>query len=239
MQEDDAELKVSHPRNGGILSEMDMETSRSRSTETSKGLATIQAQLNNLGREIKKVNEKVYVAQVGCETLLGTLLHQRFALKEEDRKPRRSLLKQFGGTFSREGILLSTLLRDSINRNNLNPSFPKKTSFDSSDIRNQGASIKTLEIQIRQMSKNRTLMYETKTNVDSVSSLLKLVTTMKKRRDHMDHNSRHDAMKLNNPYSKRRKTMKLYFYLALLILVCCDNALVVLRTRTVNFQKNS
>ncbi|GKB08320.1 retrovirus-related pol polyprotein from transposon TNT 1-94 [Tanacetum coccineum] len=42
-------------------------TSRSRSTETSDGLAAIQAQLNNLGREIKKVNEKLYAAQVGCE----------------------------------------------------------------------------------------------------------------------------------------------------------------------------
>nr|GEZ58557.1 hypothetical protein [Tanacetum cinerariifolium] len=33
-------------------------SSRSRSTETSDGLAAIQAQINNLGREIKKVNEK-------------------------------------------------------------------------------------------------------------------------------------------------------------------------------------
>nr|GEX87834.1 hypothetical protein [Tanacetum cinerariifolium] len=32
---------------------------------------TVQAQLNNLGREIKKVNEKVYVAQVGCEQCKG------------------------------------------------------------------------------------------------------------------------------------------------------------------------
>ncbi|GJR84549.1 hypothetical protein Tco_0155334 [Tanacetum coccineum] len=37
-------------------------TSRTRSTENSDGLAAIQAQLNNLGREMKKVNEKVYVA---------------------------------------------------------------------------------------------------------------------------------------------------------------------------------
>ncbi|GJZ69802.1 retrovirus-related pol polyprotein from transposon TNT 1-94 [Tanacetum coccineum] len=36
-------------------------TSRGRSTKTSNGLAAIQEQLNNLGREIKKVNEKVYV----------------------------------------------------------------------------------------------------------------------------------------------------------------------------------
>ncbi|GJV60727.1 hypothetical protein Tco_1466827 [Tanacetum coccineum] len=42
-------------------------TSRTRSTETFDGLAAIQAQLNNLGREIKKVNEKVYDAQAGCK----------------------------------------------------------------------------------------------------------------------------------------------------------------------------
>ncbi|GJY53358.1 hypothetical protein Tco_0445022 [Tanacetum coccineum] len=46
-------------------------TSRGRSTETSEGLAAIQAQLNNLGREIKKVYEKVYAAQVGCEQCKG------------------------------------------------------------------------------------------------------------------------------------------------------------------------
>nr|GEX72855.1 hypothetical protein [Tanacetum cinerariifolium] len=39
-------------------------TSRTRSTKTSDGLAAIQAQLNNLGREIKKVNEKVYATNV-------------------------------------------------------------------------------------------------------------------------------------------------------------------------------
>ncbi|GJT88478.1 hypothetical protein Tco_1070195 [Tanacetum coccineum] len=33
--------------------------------------SAIQAQLNNLGREIKKVNEKVYVDQVGCEQCKG------------------------------------------------------------------------------------------------------------------------------------------------------------------------
>ncbi|GKE31374.1 hypothetical protein Tco_1450696, partial [Tanacetum coccineum] len=47
-------------------------TSRGRSTETSDGLAAIQTQLNNLGREIKKVNEKVYDAQVGCEGYRAT-----------------------------------------------------------------------------------------------------------------------------------------------------------------------
>ncbi|GKE79810.1 hypothetical protein Tco_1549810 [Tanacetum coccineum] len=46
-------------------------TDITRSTETFDGLAAFQAQLNNLGREIKKVNEKVYAAQVGCELCKG------------------------------------------------------------------------------------------------------------------------------------------------------------------------
>ncbi|GKC35530.1 hypothetical protein Tco_1047914 [Tanacetum coccineum] len=46
-------------------------TSRGRNTKTTDRLATIQAQLNNLGREIKKVNKKVYAAQVGCEQCKG------------------------------------------------------------------------------------------------------------------------------------------------------------------------
>ncbi|GJS03262.1 reverse transcriptase domain-containing protein [Tanacetum coccineum] len=65
-------------------------TSRSRSTETSDGLAAIQAQLNNLGREIKKVNEKVYAAQVGCEQCKGPHYTKDFPLKEE-RKPSKKL----------------------------------------------------------------------------------------------------------------------------------------------------
>nr|GEW98292.1 hypothetical protein [Tanacetum cinerariifolium] len=39
-------------------------STRTSNIETSDGLAVIQAQLNNLGREIKKVTEKVYVAQI-------------------------------------------------------------------------------------------------------------------------------------------------------------------------------
>nr|GEU89023.1 hypothetical protein [Tanacetum cinerariifolium] len=56
-------------------------TSKSRSTETSDGLAAIQAQLNNLGRKIKKVHEKVYAAQVGCEQYKGPHYIKDFPLK--------------------------------------------------------------------------------------------------------------------------------------------------------------
>nr|GEU63623.1 reverse transcriptase domain-containing protein [Tanacetum cinerariifolium] len=40
-------------------------STRNRSADTFDRLATIQAQLNNFGRKIKKVNERVYAAQVG------------------------------------------------------------------------------------------------------------------------------------------------------------------------------
>ncbi|GJX86570.1 hypothetical protein Tco_0337344 [Tanacetum coccineum] len=63
----------------------EVRTSRGRSTETSDRLAAIQAQLNNLGREIKKVNEKVYVAQVGCEQWKGPHYTKDCPQKEEGK----------------------------------------------------------------------------------------------------------------------------------------------------------
>ncbi|GKD52462.1 hypothetical protein Tco_1281438 [Tanacetum coccineum] len=55
-----------------------------RSTETSDGLVAIQAQLNILGREIKKVNEKVYAAQVGCELCKGPHTPKTVHLKKKE-----------------------------------------------------------------------------------------------------------------------------------------------------------
>ncbi|GJZ99807.1 reverse transcriptase domain-containing protein [Tanacetum coccineum] len=81
-------------------------SSRTRSTETSDGLAAIQAQLNNLGREIKKVNEKFSAHPINLE----------------------DNIEQQG--------------QDSTNK-----------AMETLPIRNQGASTKTLEIQIGQMSK--------------------------------------------------------------------------------------
>ncbi|GJZ26352.1 retrovirus-related pol polyprotein from transposon TNT 1-94 [Tanacetum coccineum] len=78
--------------------------SRTRSTETSDGLAEIQAQLNNLGREIKKVNEKVYAAQLGCEQCKGPHYTKKLSTKGIRENPRRSLLHSIWCTFSRKGI---------------------------------------------------------------------------------------------------------------------------------------
>ncbi|GJV68719.1 hypothetical protein Tco_1484228 [Tanacetum coccineum] len=94
-------------------------TSKAKSTKTSDGFAAIQAQLNNLEREIKKVNEKVYAAQVRYE-----LWQYRAAAP---------------GFYQ---------------RNNANPSYQERRhSMEESLSKNQRASIKTLKIQIGQMSK--------------------------------------------------------------------------------------
>ncbi|GJV18271.1 pyruvate dehydrogenase (acetyl-transferring) kinase, mitochondrial [Tanacetum coccineum] len=155
-------------------------TSRSRSTETSDGLAAIQAQLNNLGREIKKVNEKVYAAQVGCEQCKGPHYTKDCPLKEEGKTLKEAYYTQFGGPFQGGGYRAAA--SGFYQRNNANPSYQERrqsmedtlskfmsesakrheensnlikeiqASTDAA-IKNQGASIKTLEIQIGQMSK--------------------------------------------------------------------------------------
>ncbi|GKC07264.1 reverse transcriptase domain-containing protein, partial [Tanacetum coccineum] len=78
-------------------------TSRGRSTETSDQLAVIQAQLNNLGREIKKVNEKVYVAQVGCEQCKGPHYTTDCLQKEEGKALEEAYYMQFSGPFQGRG----------------------------------------------------------------------------------------------------------------------------------------
>ncbi|GJV96290.1 retrovirus-related pol polyprotein from transposon TNT 1-94 [Tanacetum coccineum] len=47
----------------------------------------IQAQLNNLGKEIKKVNEKVYDVQVGCEQWQRNPITPKIATKGRGGKP--------------------------------------------------------------------------------------------------------------------------------------------------------
>ncbi|GJW65241.1 hypothetical protein Tco_0117125 [Tanacetum coccineum] len=76
-------------------------TSRSRSTETSDRLAAIQAQLNNLGREIKIVNEKVYADQVGSEQCKGSHYTKYCPLKEEGKILEEAYYTQFRRPFSR------------------------------------------------------------------------------------------------------------------------------------------
>nr|GEU56668.1 hypothetical protein [Tanacetum cinerariifolium] len=95
-------------------------TSESRSTKTSDGLAAIQAQLNNLGREIKKVDEKVYNAQVGCLQCKGPHYTKDYPLKEEGKTLEVAYYTQFDGHFQGGGYKAAAL--GLYQRNNVNPS---------------------------------------------------------------------------------------------------------------------
>ncbi|GJX60995.1 hypothetical protein Tco_0293895, partial [Tanacetum coccineum] len=58
-------------------------------------------QLNNLGREIKKVDEKVYAAQVGCEQCKGPHYTIDYPLKEEGKTLEEAYYTQFGAPFQK------------------------------------------------------------------------------------------------------------------------------------------
>ncbi|GJR47056.1 hypothetical protein Tco_1315159 [Tanacetum coccineum] len=152
-------------------------STRTRSTDTSDGLAAIQAQLNNLGREIKKVNEKVYASQVGCESCKGPHYTKDYPLKEKVKAFEEAFYTQYGVPFPPGGRFRAAAL-GFYQRDNRNPSYQERrqtmeesmnkfmaesakrhdknsilikeicSSTDAAAIRNQGASIKALEIQI-------------------------------------------------------------------------------------------
>ncbi|GJX83047.1 hypothetical protein Tco_0332528 [Tanacetum coccineum] len=124
-------------------------STRSKSSNTSDGLVSIQAQLNNLGREIKKVNERVYDAQFGVP--FPQAGRYRAAASGYQRDNENTSYQERRQTMEE---LLNKLMVGSAKRHDEHSSLIKEiqTSTDAA-IRNQGASIKALKIQIRQMSK--------------------------------------------------------------------------------------
>ncbi|GKD05395.1 hypothetical protein Tco_1180369, partial [Tanacetum coccineum] len=74
-------------------------SSKARSTETSDRLAAIQAKLNNLGREIKKV----YAAQVGSKLCKGPHYTKDCPLKEEGKTLEEAYYTQFGTPYQHGG----------------------------------------------------------------------------------------------------------------------------------------
>ncbi|GJW91155.1 DNA-directed DNA polymerase [Tanacetum coccineum] len=132
-------------------------------------------------REIKRYNEKVYAAQVGCELCKGPHYTKDCPQKEEGKTLEEAYYTQFGAPYQPGGQYRAIGL-GFYQRNNGNSSYParKETMEESlakfmaesakrheensniikeirastdAAIQNQGASIKTLELQIGQMSK--------------------------------------------------------------------------------------
>ncbi|GJS60782.1 hypothetical protein Tco_0655566 [Tanacetum coccineum] len=100
-------------------------TSKTRSTKTSDGLAAIQVQLNNLGREIKKVNEKVYDAQVGYELCKGPHYTKDCPFKKEGKTFEEAYYTQFGVPLP-QGGQYRVAAPGFYQRNNVNPSYQEQ-----------------------------------------------------------------------------------------------------------------
>ncbi|GJX81797.1 hypothetical protein Tco_0331278 [Tanacetum coccineum] len=96
-----------------------------RSSDTSDGLATIQSQLNNLGREIKKVNKKVYIAKVGRESCNGPHHTKDCPLKEEGKTLEEAYYTQFGVMFP-QGGRYRAVTSGFHQRDNGNPSYQER-----------------------------------------------------------------------------------------------------------------
>ncbi|GJZ82945.1 ribonuclease H-like domain, reverse transcriptase, RNA-dependent DNA polymerase [Tanacetum coccineum] len=100
-------------------------STRTRSTDTSDELAAIQAQLNNLGRKIKKVNEKVYAAQVGCKSCKGPHYTKDCPLKKEVKAFEEAFYTQYGVPFLQGGRFRAAAL-GFYQRDNNNPSYQER-----------------------------------------------------------------------------------------------------------------
>ncbi|GJX52491.1 hypothetical protein Tco_0280860 [Tanacetum coccineum] len=136
---------------------------------------------NQSPREIKKVNEKVYAAQVGCKLCKGPQYIKDCPQKEEAKTLEEAYYTQFGEPYQPGGEYraagpgfyqhnngnflyptrretmeesLAKFMAESAKRHEENSNIIKeiRASTDAA-IQNQGASIKTLELQIGQMSK--------------------------------------------------------------------------------------
>ncbi|GJT64714.1 hypothetical protein Tco_1016194 [Tanacetum coccineum] len=130
-------------------------STKNKSNNTSDGLAAIQAQLNNLGTKIKKeegkTSEEAYYTQFGVPFLnAGRYRVAAPGIYQRDNgnpsyQERRQTMKES----------LSKFMAESSKRHDENSSLIKEyqASTDAA-IKNQGASIKALEIQIRQMNKS-------------------------------------------------------------------------------------
>ncbi|GJU96001.1 hypothetical protein Tco_1360353 [Tanacetum coccineum] len=90
----------------------------------SKTVADAKAQLNNLVREIEKVNEKVYAAQVGCEQCKGPHYTKDYPIKEEGKTLEEAYYTQFGGPFQGGGYRAAAL--GFYQRKNANPSYQEQ-----------------------------------------------------------------------------------------------------------------
>ena len=153
----------------------------SKSSTNFDGFAAIEAQLDKISREMKKRDENVYAAQVGCEKCEGPHYTKDCPTKNEGETFEEAYYTQFGQPFQPSGKFreaapgyyqryngnptyqerrqtlddtLKQIIADAAKRHAENTALIKEIRASTDTVtRNQGASIKALEQQIGQMGK--------------------------------------------------------------------------------------
>ncbi|GJU05528.1 retrovirus-related pol polyprotein from transposon TNT 1-94 [Tanacetum coccineum] len=190
-------------------------TSRGRSTETSDGLAAIQAQLNNLGREINKVNEKVYAAHVGCEQCKGPHYTKDCLQKEKGKTLKEAYYTQFGGPFQGGGYR-ATSPGDQVK------SISTTIEVDSHLIRRIGSS--QYAVSTRQ---NSTLLYKLRQKTVHFPCRLDNHYCEKEEGNHgPKFMEAYGASHINNTIPRKEKDLGSFTLPCFINDVCFDNALV-------------
>ncbi|GJX31179.1 hypothetical protein Tco_0241034 [Tanacetum coccineum] len=100
-------------------------STKTRSTENSDGLAAIQAQLNNLGKEIKKVNEKDFtLLKWECKLCKGFHYTNDYPLKKKEKPLNKHIILNLVYRSNKEGNI-GQQLWDSTKRIMVRPLYPR------------------------------------------------------------------------------------------------------------------
>ncbi|GJY04603.1 hypothetical protein Tco_0370543 [Tanacetum coccineum] len=120
------------------------------SSSSSEGISAIVSKLDSLGRDMKKLKENVHAIQVGCQTCGGAHLDKECPLNEEVKNNR----PPFGEKRPSLEELLNKHIEESTRRRAKMEEWVKKLQ-ESMKINtwNHSASLKNLETQIEQLTK--------------------------------------------------------------------------------------
>ncbi|GJZ00169.1 ATP-dependent DNA helicase PIF1-like protein [Tanacetum coccineum] len=215
-------------------------TSRTRSTETYDGLAAIQAQLNNLGREIKKVNEIFYAAQVGVNNVkvptTPKIVHSRKKGKPSKKLTTLNLVHLFKEGDIEQLLWDSTKISMVLQERGFG-SLPSSTKTNPRDhVKSILTIVETDSYPICRMGssqyavstgQNRTLMYETKQTTIPFLSRLNGYYCKEKKGSYGPQFSKaySKASHINNSIPRMEKDPRSFTLPCFINNVCFDNVL--------------
>ncbi|GKD54303.1 reverse transcriptase domain-containing protein [Tanacetum coccineum] len=169
--------------NAPLMTSITIRSRNIGSSNSTEGISTIVNKLENLGRDMKKLKENVHAIQVGCQNCGGAHLDKDCPLKEEVKSVKEAKYGEFGrsspfsngakyrvgppGYYTRMDNrppfgekrpsleeLMNKHLEESTRRRTEMEEWVKKLQ-DNAEInsRNQSASLKNLETQIEQLTR--------------------------------------------------------------------------------------